>query len=50
MIAQGVVDVLREAKRDGRRYPAFVVRLRGTGEVEAKKIVGAVNNTAKPES
>ena len=50
MIAQGVVDVLRETRRDGRQYPPFVVRLRGTGEVEAKRIVGAVDVPARAES
>jgi hypothetical protein len=40
MIAQGIVDVLRETIRSGKPYPPLVVRLRGTGESEARSIVG----------
>ena len=37
LIAQGIVDFLRGRKD----YKPFVVRLRGTGEAEAKRIVSS---------
>lgn len=39
MIADGLVKFLRERKEAGKKTPPFVVRLRGTGENEARDIV-----------
>ena len=39
MIAEGLVSFLRQRKEEGKKSPPFVVRLRGTGEDEAKGIV-----------
>lgn len=42
LIAKGVVEILREKQREGRAVPRIVIRLRGTGEAEARRIVSRV--------
>lgn len=39
LIADGIVRFLRERKEAGKATPPFVIRLRGTGENEAREIV-----------
>ncbi|GFZ44366.1 SCS-alpha [Saitozyma sp. JCM 24511] len=39
MIANGVVEIIRKRHEEGKATPRLVIRLRGTGEEEARKIL-----------